>query len=79
MNEQVFARLRLALRVATLGWLAASAIQFVVWLLIVVLGGDMVAPWWLWTVGAGGALVGAGWLAVRTTPDQSLSNDRETR
>jgi hypothetical protein len=36
-------------------------VQFVVWAMIVVIGGDLVAPWWIWTVLTGGPVVVAVW------------------
>jgi hypothetical protein len=44
-------------------WLLASGIQFAVWALIVMIGLDWQAPWWLWTF-VPGAVVTAGvwWL-----------------
>ncbi|MEV8375880.1 hypothetical protein AB0P21_24295 [Kribbella sp. NPDC056861] len=45
--------LTLALRVATVGWLAVCAIQFVIWLALAVFG-HLDWPWWLWSdVGLG--------------------------
>lgn len=40
-------------------WLGLCLVQFVVWGLICVIGGHLVEPWFLWTVGVGGVLVGA--------------------
>ena len=51
----------LAARVTAIVWIAACAVQFVVWGMIVVLGGDLVAPWWIWTVLTGGPVVLAVW------------------
>jgi hypothetical protein len=51
----------LAARVTAIVWIAAAAVQFVVWAMIVVIGGDLVAPWWIWTVLTGGPVVVAVW------------------
>lgn len=40
--------LTLALRIATVGWLAVCVIQFVVWVVLAVLG-HFDGPWWLWS------------------------------
>ena len=45
-------------RAATVVWLAVSAINFVVWLVICLISGSLDAPWWLWLFGVGGAVVG---------------------
>jgi hypothetical protein len=49
------------LRVVTAVWAGVSMIQLATWVLILVIGGSLVNPWWLWTVGIGGAVVGAMW------------------
>jgi hypothetical protein len=52
-------------RVAVLVWLGLSLVQFVVWGLICIIGGRLVEPWFLWTVGVGAVVVGA--LSLLTT------------
>lgn len=52
--------LTLALRIATVGWLAVCAIQFVVWLTLAVFG-HFDGPWWLWSDLGLGAAVGVLW------------------
>ncbi|WP_232663223.1 hypothetical protein [Pseudonocardia sp. TRM90224] len=47
-----------ARRVAVAVWVAVSLIQFVIWAMIGILGGGFVEPWFLWTVGVGGVIVG---------------------
>lgn len=47
------AGLTLALRIATVGWLAVCVIQFVIWLMLATFG-HLDWPWWLWSdVGLG--------------------------
>lgn len=58
-------RLTLATRVLTAVWLAVLLVELGVWLAICVIGGDLVSPWWLWTVLVGGVIVGGCHLAVR--------------
>ena len=53
-------------RVAVAVWVGLSAIQIVVWGLISFLGGQLVAPWFLWTVVIGGIVVGALHLLTRS-------------
>lgn len=48
-------------------WLGLCLVQFVVWGLICVIGGRLVEPWFLWTVGVGGVLVGALLLLAKPT------------
>jgi hypothetical protein len=68
------AGLAMATRVVTVLWLGASAVQFVVWVLIVLVAGHWGGPWWLWTAIPGGALAaGLWWLAE--LEHQSLTND----
>jgi hypothetical protein len=50
-------------------WVALSAVQFLVWGLIGIIGGHLVAPWFLWTVVIGGAVVGA--IHLLTRPKKS--------
>ncbi|GLY88199.1 hypothetical protein [Actinoallomurus iriomotensis] len=71
-------RQRAVLRIAAAVLLAVTGIQAVIWLLIAVLGGHLVEPWWLWTTGAGAALVGALSL-VTGGRDGSLPSNGETR
>jgi hypothetical protein len=52
-------------------WLGVLLIQVGVWLMICLISGDLEFPWWLWTVGGGGLIVGGFWLFVR--------NDRKAR
>lgn len=40
--------LTLALRIASVGWLAVCVIQFVVWFMLAVFG-NLDWPWWLWS------------------------------
>jgi hypothetical protein len=53
---------RTALRIAAAVAVGATAIQFVVWLLIVLISGHLASPWWMWTLLVAGVLAGAGWL-----------------
>jgi bacteriorhodopsin len=68
---------RAILRIATVVLLAVTGVQVVIWLLIAIIGGHLTEPWWLWTTGAGAALVGA-W-SLLTGRDGSLPSNRETR
>jgi hypothetical protein len=51
---------RTALRVAAVVAIGATAVQFVIWLLIVLISQNLQNPWWMWTLLAAGILVGAG-------------------
>ena len=63
-------------RLTTAAWLLASGIQFVVWALIVVIGLDWQAPWWLWTF-VPGAIVTAGvyWLTELDLQSRTAQTD----
>ncbi|QFU88369.1 hypothetical protein [Amycolatopsis sp. YIM 10] len=45
----------LARRIVTIAWLVISVVQVVIWLLMSVLGTSVKGPFWLWTIGIGGA------------------------
>jgi hypothetical protein len=51
-------KLTLATRVLTALWLGLLLIEIGVWLAIWLFSGDLEAPWWLWTVLAGGVIIG---------------------
>lgn len=51
-------KLTLTVRILTAVWLAVLLLEFAVWLVICIVSGDLGFPWWLWTVLAGGVLVG---------------------
>jgi hypothetical protein len=57
-------RLTMVGRVLTALWLAVCLIELGVWTMICVIGGEFQSPWWLWTVGVGGAVVGGFWLVT---------------
>jgi hypothetical protein len=66
---------KLNIRTLTTGvWLLASAIQFTIWALIVVIGLDWQSPWWLWTFVPGAVVTAGVWwlteldLQSRSTP-----------
>ena len=66
MNKQAVARI--APRIATLLWLGVVLVEFVVWAMIGLIGGDFMAPWWTYTLAVGGVVVAALWslpMAVR--------------
>jgi hypothetical protein len=42
-------------------WLAVSAVQFLVWSVICLIGWHFANPWWIWTVLVGGVVVGGFW------------------
>lgn len=50
-------RLHGASRVATGLWLAVSAVNLVVWLMVTIISGSVDGPWFLWSVAAGGVVV----------------------
>jgi hypothetical protein len=50
---------RTALRIAAAVAVGATAIQFVIWLLIALIGRHLESPWWMWTLLAAGVLAGA--------------------
>jgi hypothetical protein len=52
---------RTALRIAAAVAVVATAVQVVIWLLIILIGGHLENPWWVWTLLAAGALAAAGW------------------
>lgn len=62
-------RLTLLRRALTALWLAVSMIEFAVWIMICLIGGEFQSPWWLWTVGVGGLVVGGLWLATTKPGD----------
>ena len=45
-------------RTATAIWLTVSGINFLVWLMVTLIRGQMGTPWFLWAFAAGGVLVG---------------------
>ncbi|ADD39896.1 hypothetical protein [Stackebrandtia nassauensis] len=45
-----------------------TVVQVIVWLMIGVIGGDLDAPWWLWTVAASTLLVAGFTMAHRLIP-----------
>jgi hypothetical protein len=51
----------LAARITAIVWIAACAVQFIVWAMIMVISADLVAPWWIWTVLTGAPVVLAVW------------------
>jgi hypothetical protein len=64
-------KLTLTARIMTAVWLSILMVEFFVWLLISIIGGHVVSPWWLWTIAVGGTIVGGFWYFVR--------NDRKAR
>lgn len=50
-------RLTLIARIMTALWLSVLLLEFGVWLMISIIGG-LTSPWWLWTLGVGGVIVG---------------------
>jgi hypothetical protein len=50
--------LRAARRITIVSVLAATAVQIAVWVAISVTMASIEAPWWLWTVLAGGLVIG---------------------
>ncbi|MGP3965526.1 DUF1707 SHOCT-like domain-containing protein [Nonomuraea sp. 3N208] len=63
------------LSVVTLVWLGACLVQIVVWLMICLIGGELADVWWLWTVVAGGAVVGMLWLLAEGQYRAWMSGD----
>ncbi|MBT2206504.1 MULTISPECIES: hypothetical protein [Actinomadura] len=55
-----------------------TAIQFVVWLAIAVIGGNLLDPWWLYTTVPTGALLGGAWMMFGRR-DGSATSGREAR
>lgn len=55
--------LRTALRVTTAVWLLTTVVQLTVWLAIATVGGNLDAPWWLYSTAVGGVIVGLVWAA----------------
>ncbi|HEY0453969.1 hypothetical protein [Actinophytocola sp.] len=51
-------------RVVTGVWVAVNVVQFTVWLVACLVSWHLVNPWWLWSVGVGGVIVGALWWAT---------------
>ncbi|HEX6352603.1 hypothetical protein [Actinophytocola sp.] len=51
-------------RVIAVVWATVCGIQILIWGLVSIIGGDLAFPWWLWTVGGGGLVVGGLWLAI---------------
>jgi hypothetical protein len=49
-----------AVRFFVRAWVAASMINFVIWVLVSVTNLELVYPWWIWVVGPWGALILAG-------------------
>jgi 4-hydroxybenzoate polyprenyltransferase len=50
-----------ARRVVTYVWLAVCGVQIIIWLLMVLIGWRFLAPFWLYTVGIGGVVLGLWW------------------
>lgn len=53
-----------ARRVVAVVWLTVVAVQVLIWGVISIVGGEFAFPWWVWTLGGGGLLVGGFWLAA---------------
>ncbi|WAL67959.1 hypothetical protein ORV05_09370 [Amycolatopsis cynarae] len=51
----------LARRVVTIVWAVVSGIQFVIWLLMSLISMSVKYPFWLWTIGIGGAVLLLWW------------------
>ena len=68
--------LRAARRIATVAVLAATGVQIVVWVAISVATAGIDAPWWLWTVLAGGLAIGV--LRLLESPRPQLLNRAAT-
>jgi hypothetical protein len=64
-------------RFATAIWLGASAIQFVVWLMITLISGQVDVPWLLWAVCGGGAIVLGLWRVVALEERMRMSVAKE--
>jgi hypothetical protein len=64
--------LRAARRIATVAVLAATGVQIAVWVAISVATASIDAPWWLWTVFAGGLVIGV--LRLLESPSPQLLN-----
>ena len=63
------------LSLVTLVWLGACLVQIVVWLMICLMGGGFADMWWLWTVGAGAAVVGVLWMLAEGQYRAWISGD----
>jgi hypothetical protein len=50
-----------ARRVVTVAWLGIGSLQFVIWMMICLVGWHFADPFWLWTAAVGGVLVGGMW------------------
>jgi hypothetical protein len=62
---------RTALRVLTTIWAGMSALNFALWLLVSILGGEgVVHPWFLWVALPWGSVLGVVWLLVGREPKQ---------
>ncbi|MEV0678519.1 DUF1707 domain-containing protein [Actinosynnema sp. NPDC050436] len=56
---------RTAMKVLTTIWLSVSALNFALWVLVSLLGGDgFVHPWFLWVALPTGSVLGVVWLAM---------------
>ncbi|MEU5694303.1 DUF1707 domain-containing protein [Actinosynnema sp. NPDC020468] len=56
---------RTALKVLTTIWMSVSALNFALWLLVSVLGGEgFVHPWFLWVAVPPGSVLGVIWLVT---------------
>ena len=60
-------------RAATASWLAVSAVNLAVWLLIAVIGGHVDQPWFLWAFAAGGVVVAVLRFVERAVTRQPLA------
>jgi hypothetical protein len=58
-------KLTVTARVLTALWLGVVLVEFVIWLAIGVIGGDLQGPWWLWSVLVGGVVAGGAHLVAR--------------
>jgi hypothetical protein len=57
---------RKALQVLTTIWLSISSLNFTLWLLVSLLGGEgLVYPWFLWVTVPPGAVLGVIWFSTR--------------
>lgn len=67
------------IRMITFVWLAVSGLQFVIWLMMVLIGWQLLFPFWVYTVVSGGVVLGALWIVEsrRQSPHPSRTERSE--
>jgi Domain of unknown function (DUF1707) len=56
-----------AMKVLTAIWLCASAVNFIIWMMVSLISGDFAYPWFLWPLLPPGAVLAVLWTMLRSS------------